>query len=148
MLNKVYLGLGSNLGNREKNIKTALKYLEDQPEINLIKKSSFYETEPWGNTKQNKFINAACLIETSLDPHDLLKKIKQIEYEYMGRQKTEKWGPRIIDIDILLYEDKIINDAQLTIPHPHINEREFVLAPLQEIQNENNNSYPKTKKTK
>ena len=83
-----------------------------------------------------------------MDPHDLLKKIKQIEYEYMGRQKTEKWGPRIIDIDILLYEDKIINDAQLTIPHPHINEREFVLAPLQEIQNGNNNSYTKTKKTK
>ena len=127
----VYLGLGSNLGEREKNCLRAIELL-NQNGLVVLKQSSLYETEPWGNTAQPLFINMAVEAVTDLEPADLLFLLKRIEKE-MGRTETVKWAPRIIDLDILLYGDIVLNAGSLKIPHPLIEEREFVLRPLSEI---------------
>lgn len=127
-----YLGLGSNLGNRRKNIKKALGYLAKARGIKIEKTSRIYETEPVGGPPQGKFLNAAVRIKTSLSPHLLLKSIKKIENN-LGRKKSVRWAPREIDLDILFYGDKIVKQKNLVIPHPRIFEREFVLKPLREI---------------
>lgn len=127
-----YLGAGSNLGNRRENIKKALDYLAKTRGVRIEKASRIYETEPVGGLAQNRFLNAAIKIQTSLTPQLLLKALKKIEKD-LGRKKTVRWGPREIDLDILLYADKIIKRKNLIIPHPRMFEREFVLRPLREI---------------
>ena len=126
-----YIGIGSNLGDREDNCERAIKLLIANG-ITVTKRSSMAETEPWGVKEQPDFINMAVEIETALKPDSLLHLLKNIEIE-AGRLPTSHWGPRIIDLDILLYDDLIIKTSELEIPHPHISEREFVLKPLAEI---------------
>jgi len=126
----VYLSLGSNLGDRKKNIASALKMLGQEAQI--LKVSSLYETEPVGYKDQPWFLNCVCSIETDLSPQALLKFVKATERK-MGRKPTRCFGPRLIDIDILLYDDLILDSPDLTIPHPRLEERAFVLLPLREI---------------
>ena len=128
---KGFIGVGSNLGDRINNIQNALKLLKRE-KIRILKQSVFIETKPVGGPKQGKFLNGVLEIETKLEPIKLLKTLKAIEKE-LGRSKTVKNGPRIIDLDILLYEDKSINSYRLTIPHPRMFQRSFVLEPLREI---------------
>ncbi|MFC1483202.1 2-amino-4-hydroxy-6-hydroxymethyldihydropteridine diphosphokinase [Candidatus Margulisiibacteriota bacterium] len=131
-MNTVYIGLGSNLGEREENIKKSIDELSGDEDITLLKKSGIYETVPLGHEEQPHFLNAAVAIQTTLQPYDLLEKLKGIEQK-LGRKQTVKWGPRVIDIDILLYDDEIHSDDKLTIPHPLMHERYFVLKPLADI---------------
>jgi len=128
-----YLGIGSNLGNRSKNIRLAIQKIRALKNTELIKISGIIETKPMGGPRnQNKFLNAAIKIKTNLTPSLLLKKFKKIEIE-LGRTKTLRYGPRVIDLDILFYGDKIINRNNLEIPHPKVFKREFVIRPLLEI---------------
>jgi 2-amino-4-hydroxy-6-hydroxymethyldihydropteridine diphosphokinase len=126
-----YIGIGSNLGNRQKNCLRAIELLEKRGTI-VKKRSSMYETEPWGVKDQPQFINMAIEIETELEPHELLRILKDVERE-VGRGVTFKWGPRIIDLDILLFDDLFLRGDNLQIPHPLMYERDFVLKPLCEI---------------
>ncbi len=127
-----YLALGSNLGDRRGYLNAALAALALLPTIELRAQSGFIETKPVGPGKQDYYLNAAVEIRTTLTAHDLLAALLTIEQE-LGRTREEKWGPRTIDLDILCYDDLILHDATLTIPHPHLHERTFVLAPLCEI---------------
>lgn len=127
-----YLGLGSNVGDREEYIEQAIFLLSKTPGIKVIKKSTNYETEPEGNTDQPQFLNAAVQIQTTLDPYKLLSIVQETE-NALGRERDVEWGPRTIDLDILLYDDQIISDDKLQIPHPLLHERLFVLKPLSEI---------------
>ena len=133
MTHSVYLGLGSNLGNRKVCLALAITKLSNH--LNLIIQSSIYETEPWGYTKQEKFLNQVIKGKTKLNPYDLLDLIKQIENE-VGRSPTFRFGPREIDIDILFYDDLKINTPNLTIPHPRFHERAFILIPLADIESD------------
>jgi len=126
-----YIGIGSNLGNRQENCFRAVEILEKRG-IKVQKKSSLYETEPWGVKDQPRFINMVVQIETTLEPNDLLRLLKAIERE-IGRQDSFRWGPRMIDLDILLFNALVLNEENLQIPHPCLHEREFVLRPLNEI---------------
>ncbi len=126
-----YISIGSNLGNRQENCLRAIKLLQ-QRGIIVSKRSSLYETQPWGVKDQPCFINMAIEIETGLEPADLLRVLKEIERE-LGREESSKWGPRIIDLDILLFDTIISNGDDLKIPHPLMHERDFVLRPLCEI---------------
>lgn len=127
----IYLGLGSNLGNRKDNIRKAVLYLKAH-DIKIRKLSTIIETEPVGGPKQRKFFNAVLKGETKLLPEHLLKILKSIE-KTMGRKKTVTNGPRPIDIDILLYGKRCIKKRNLIIPHPRMFERDFVIRPLKEI---------------
>ncbi|MBI5203665.1 MAG: 2-amino-4-hydroxy-6-hydroxymethyldihydropteridine diphosphokinase [Nitrospirae bacterium] len=127
----IYIGIGSNIGNREENCRKAIKLIKENG-IAVKKESSMHETEPWGVKDQPKFINMAIEIETNKKPEDLLGILKNIENQ-MGRTESVKWGQRIIDLDILLYDDLILETPHLEIPHPFMHEREFVLRPLVEI---------------
>ena len=126
-----YIGIGSNLGNREKNCYRAIELLEKRGVV-VKKRSSVYETEPWGVPDQPQFMNMVLEVETELEPYELLRELKAIEKE-MGRRKTFKWGPRFIDFDILLFDSLFLRDNSLQIPHPLMHERAFVLKPLCEI---------------
>ncbi len=126
-----YIGLGSNLGNRKENCEKAVS-LMDGKGLTLLQQSSMIETPPWGVKDQPAFINMAVSVETTMLPEPLLVLLKEIENK-MGRAKTCRWGPRMIDLDILFYDDLIINTSNLSIPHPLIQERDFVLRPLSEI---------------
>lgn len=127
---EVYLGLGSNLGDREINLCRAIEKLRDK--VRILRVSSIYETEPVGYPEQPWFLNAVCAIETNLTPHALLDFVKAIEKD-LGRTGGVRWGPRVIDLDILLYNNLVFSDDRLTIPHPRLHERRFVLIPLAEI---------------
>lgn len=127
----VYLGLGSNLGNRRLNIKKAIKRLREN-RIAVTKLSTIIETNPVGGPKQGKYLNAALKAKTNLPPENLLKTLKSIEKE-LGRKRGIRYGPRIIDIDILLYSRKTVKAPQLIIPHPRMIMRDFVMIPLKEI---------------
>jgi 2-amino-4-hydroxy-6-hydroxymethyldihydropteridine diphosphokinase len=127
-----YLGLGSNIGDREEYIEQAVFILEKNPNIEVIKRSSNYETEAEGAENQPPFINAAVEIKTKLSPHELLAVCQEIETT-LGREREVEWGPRTIDIDILLYDGEIISDDKLQLPHPLMHERYFVLKPLRDI---------------
>ena len=128
-----YLGIGSNLGDRTKFIRLAIKKINALKETKVIKVSKIIETKPVGGLRnQGTFLNAALKIKTNLSPSLLLKKLKKIEKE-LGRKKSVRWGPRTIDLDILFYGDKIINRKDLNIPHPKVFERDFVIKPLLEI---------------
>lgn len=135
MQRAVYLGLGTNLGNKRKNLERAIRELERTPGIKVSRKSSVYWSEPWGYKEQEDFLNQVVEIETDLPAPDLLHSLKEIEIN-MGRQHGIKWGPRIIDIDILLYGDEVLHSEELQIPHAHMRERLFVLVPLQELNEE------------
>ena len=131
-MSKAYLSIGSNIGDRLQNLKDCVKFLSDEGLI-IIKISSIYETEPIGYTDQDKFYNVVLLIETEFSPYELLKKTQHIE-DLMGRKRIIIWGPRIIDIDIVLYENISINEKDLQIPHPRMLDRAFVLIPLAELE--------------
>ena len=132
MANNIFLGLGSNKGDRERFIREAVKKLKNFPGIEVLKCSSLYETTPYGNEEQDNFLNLVIRINSEHEPEYLLEIIKNIEEE-MGRQTTERWGPREIDIDILFYDNVIVNKENLTIPHEDLTKRGFVLYPLNEI---------------
>lgn len=127
---EVYIALGSNIGDRQANIKTALEQLRQK--VKIIKTSALYETKPMYIEKQGMFLNAAAKIETELAPGALLAFLKGIEKQ-MGRKPVERNGPRIIDLDILFYGNQIISEGDLEVPHPKMEERAFVLVPLAEI---------------
>lgn len=127
-----YIGIGSNIGDRQGYIEGALRKLKEADDISVNKVSSIYETEPVGGPVQARYLNAAIEIETELEPKELLRKLQAIEKE-LGRKRAVKNWPRTIDLDILLYGDKKINEPDLKIPHPRMNEREFVMKPLKEI---------------
>jgi 2-amino-4-hydroxy-6-hydroxymethyldihydropteridine diphosphokinase len=126
----VYLALGSNLGDRLANLKQAIDSLTPQMEVKA--KSSVYETPPWGYEDQPKFLNQVVKAKTYLDPEPLLKHLKRLEVA-LGRQPSFPNGPRLIDMDILFYDDLILNTSSLVIPHPRLQERGFVLLPLMEL---------------
>ncbi|MFC1703598.1 2-amino-4-hydroxy-6-hydroxymethyldihydropteridine diphosphokinase [Candidatus Omnitrophota bacterium] len=128
---RAFLGVGSNVGNRNRNIQSSITLLKEH-NIQIRKVSSVIETDPVGGPPQRKFLNAAVEIKTTLSPQELLKTLKQIERK-IGRKKSVKNGPRRIDLDILLYENKLVYMRNLTIPHPRMLERDFVMKPLHEI---------------
>lgn len=130
-MNNLYLLTGGNLGNRLANLHNAFKLI-DELAGTVVKKSSIYETAAWGMTDQPSFLNQALLCTTQLTPGQILQTILLIE-EQFGRKRIEKMGPRIIDIDILFYNDEIIDLPELKVPHPEIANRRFVLEPLNEI---------------
>lgn len=132
MKNQCYIALGSNVGDKLKNIKSALEEIKNNPDCELVNISSIYETGPYGYTEQGNFLNAAAEISTNLDLIPLLRFLNSVE-EKLGRLKTIKWGPRVIDIDILFFNNIIYNDNVITVPHKGIPERDFVLVPLSEI---------------
>ncbi|MFH1710567.1 MAG: 2-amino-4-hydroxy-6-hydroxymethyldihydropteridine diphosphokinase [bacterium] len=131
-LHVAYLGLGSNVGDREEYIEQAIFLLSKTPGIKIIKKSTNYETEPEGNTDQPQFLNAAIEVQTAFDPEKLLSVLHETE-NALGREREVEWGPRTIDLDILLYDDLILSGDKLQIPHSLLHERLFVLKPLSEI---------------
>jgi len=131
-MERVFLGLGSNIGDRTDNITRACRLINEIEGVRLVCTSSMIETRPVGYEDQPDFINAAAEIETTLSPRELLAAVKDIERR-MGRAETFRFGPRTIDIDILLFGGQIVDEACLTIPHPRMHERMFVLAPLAEI---------------
>ena len=129
---KAVLGLGTNMGKRLENLENALNSIALLPKTKIIKTSSVYETEPWGYTEQARFLNCALLVETDLTPHALLGACLGIEAA-LGRVRKFRNGPRIIDIDVLLYEDFELESEELTVPHPYILQRDFVLVPLHDL---------------
>ena len=135
-MSRVFLSLGSNMGDRAANISQAVSLLSLSDKVNIIKTSSFYETEPWGNKNQDWFVNAALALDTDLSPEEMLAYCQEIEIK-MGRirRENERWGQRAIDIDILMYDDKVISvDNLLNIPHPLMHLRAFVLVPMLEVK--------------
>jgi len=128
----IFLGLGSNVGKREENIKTAIRNLSQNSNVTVMHSSSLYETEPVGYIDQACFLNAVIQIESSLSPQEILIICQEIETQ-MGRERTIHWGPRNIDIDLLSYDGAIINTPDLILPHPFLAKRRFVLVPLAEI---------------
>ncbi|MDR0956455.1 MAG: 2-amino-4-hydroxy-6-hydroxymethyldihydropteridine diphosphokinase [Endomicrobium sp.] len=133
MKNVLYLGLGSNIGNRVGNIIFALSFLQSSLFVDIKEISSFYKTSPVGGPKQRSFYNVVIKAYTSLNCDDLLLFLKQVEYYIFKRKKTMKWGPRRIDIDILFFGKKVVNRINLVIPHKEILNRLFILIPLNEI---------------
>lgn len=128
---EVLLGLGGNLGDVALTIATALERLQAGG-VRIVARSSLYRTAPWGKTDQPAFINACALGETELRPRALLDRILAVEAD-LGRERAERWGPRTIDIDILDYDGVVLDEPGLTLPHPRLAERAFVLVPLAEI---------------
>lgn len=129
---RVFIGLGSNLSQREDSIERAVAALAQTPGVLVRQRSALYETEPVGIAEQPWFVNAVVEIETDLSPRELLAVCKQIERS-LGRQERVRYGPREIDLDILLYDDRIVNEPDLQIPHSRLHQRRFVLVPLAEI---------------
>ncbi len=131
-MTKVYAGLGSNLGNKGENIISAIDRIDACVGICVKEKSGFYNTTPVGGPPQPDYVNCVIGIETEIEPQTLLKEFKEIEVG-LGRKPGVRWGPRVVDIDILLYGDRIVHDHNLKIPHERMHERAFVLEPLCEI---------------
>jgi len=126
----IFLSLGTNLGDRAANLRSAIAMLT--PAVRVARESPIYETAPWGFEDQPNFLNMVIEAETDLAPLDLLKYLKALENE-LGREPTFRYGPRLIDLDILFYDDLILQKPELTIPHPHLHERVFVLIPLADL---------------
>ena len=129
---EAYLSIGTNIGEKENNLREAINYLEDIKGVTIDKISSFIKTKPWGVENQEDFLNGAIKLKTILSPRELMDELLNIE-KLMKRERIIKWGPRIIDLDIIFYDDIIMDDDYTTIPHPRMEEREFVLKPLCEI---------------
>ena len=126
-----YVALGSNLGDKEANLRKALELLQERG-VEIVKTSTFISTEPYGVTDQPQFLNGVCEVRTSLEPLELLHTLLDIEQE-MGRVRLRHWGERNIDLDLLLYEDVVMDTPELKLPHPDMQNRDFVLLPLAEI---------------
>ena len=126
-----YIALGSNLGDKEANLRRALELLIERG-VEIVKTSTFISTEPYGVTDQPQFLNGVCEVRTSLEPLELLHTLLDIEQE-MGRVRLRHWGERNIDLDLLLYEDVVMDTPELKLPHPDMQNRDFVLLPLAEI---------------
>ncbi|MBI1868703.1 MAG: 2-amino-4-hydroxy-6-hydroxymethyldihydropteridine diphosphokinase [Methylocystis sp.] len=129
---RVGFGLGSNIGDKPGNIRAALRLIEERGVAQLDAVSQIYRTPPWGLKEQGDFANACALGETRLSPYELLAAVKKIEAD-MGREPTRRWGPRLIDVDILFLGDHTLDDPELTLPHKELFSRGFVLVPLAEI---------------
>lgn len=127
-----YLGLGSNLGDREAMLRAAIAALDATPGVRVTAVSSLYETPPWGPVPQGPYLNACVALDTTLSPRELLRLCLAIERDH-GRERAVRWGPRTLDIDLLLYGDETIDEEGLMVPHPRMTERAFVLVPLAEI---------------
>lgn len=130
-----YLGLGGNIGDPVAAMAEALRALDARPDCSVLAVSRLYRTPPWGKTDQDWFFNAAAAVETTLAPHALLDVCLEIELS-MKRVRIERWGPRTIDLDVLAYDDLTVSDDRLTIPHPRMRDRAFVLMPLAELASE------------
>jgi 2-amino-4-hydroxy-6-hydroxymethyldihydropteridine diphosphokinase len=128
-----YVGLGSNLGDREATIRRALELLDSDPEIELVAVSSQRETDPVGYLEQPRFLNLACSLETDLSPRELLDRLLAVERALGRRRDGPRFGPRTIDLDLLLYGDVSLHEPGLTVPHPRLAERRFALEPLAEL---------------
>lgn len=131
-MNTAFICIGSNLGDKVENCRRAIRGLTGQEGIRVVKVSSLYHTEPWGDIEQDWFINCVAQIETSLDAYNLLKTARRIE-GLLGRRRGDKGGPRIIDLDILLYNGIVLETDDIVIPHPLLHRRRFVLTPLAEM---------------
>ncbi|MFB0492552.1 2-amino-4-hydroxy-6-hydroxymethyldihydropteridine diphosphokinase [Methylobacterium sp. OAE515] len=129
---RAYLGIGSNIGDMAAMLDRAVAGLAAVPGIAIVARSADYRTPPWGKTDQPWFLNGAVAIDTDLDPHGLLDACLSVEHD-LGRVREERWGPRVIDIDVLAYEGAAVVDARLVLPHRYVRERAFVLVPLAEI---------------
>jgi len=127
-----YIGIGSNMASPEENCNEAADLLDDHPAISVSSRSSLYQTEPFGKSNQDWFVNSVVEVTTHLSPELLFKACLEIEKK-MGRIRGEKWGPRIIDLDVLFYDDCVFRESNLEVPHPGIAERSFVLVPMNEI---------------
>ena len=134
-MTRAYLGLGSNLGDRMEFLKEALRSIDQQREIEVTNVSSVYETEPIGKVDQPSFLNCVAVIETGLAPRELLEVTSRIELE-LKREREVRWGPRTIDIDILLFDDLVVDETDLVIPHPRLCERAFAVVPLMELSSD------------
>lgn len=131
-MHTAYLGLGSNIGDKKKFLYDAIKYLYQHEHVVITKLSSLYETVPWGYTDQDIFMNLVVEIETTLNPFELLDLCQEVENS-LGRVREFKWGPRVIDVDVLLYDEEVIQHERLILPHPYMLERDFVMIPLAEV---------------
>jgi 2-amino-4-hydroxy-6-hydroxymethyldihydropteridine diphosphokinase len=129
---RAYVGLGANLGDRESTIRRAVTLLGEEPGVGVVSVSTLRETAPWGPVEQPAFLNGVVELETDLGPRALLDVLLDIERR-LGRVRAERWGPRTIDLDLLLHGDDVIDEAGLTLPHPHLHERRFALEPLAEL---------------
>jgi 2-amino-4-hydroxy-6-hydroxymethyldihydropteridine diphosphokinase len=127
-----YIGVGSNLGDRERAIEDALRLLDAHQGIDVAAVSKIRETDPVGVVDQPRFLNAAARLETNLPPRVLLNRLLGVERE-LGRVRIERYGPRIIDLDLLVYDDEVVDGPGLRVPHPHLHERRFVLEPLNDL---------------
>jgi 2-amino-4-hydroxy-6-hydroxymethyldihydropteridine diphosphokinase len=127
-----YIGLGSNLGDRRGLIREALKRLGRIDGVRILKRSRIIETDPVGRTAQPRFLNAVAEVETRIEPEPFLRRLRAVERS-LGRVRHERWGPRTIDLDLLLWGDRSMETTRLTLPHPRMAERQFVLAPLAEL---------------
>lgn len=130
---RAFIGLGSNLGEREVTVRAALEQLAQLPDTSLLRVSSLYDSEPVGPEEQPDFVNAVAQVDTGLSARQLLWNLLLIE-KRLGRVRAQKWGPRTIDLDLLLFGDQVIDDDDLRVPHPEITRRAFVLAPLAELE--------------
>ncbi len=126
------LGLGSNMSDKAANIERAIELLTADGGVKLVDRSRNYKSAPWGVADQDWFVNACVTVQTDLSARALLKRCQDVENN-MGRERKQKWGPRLIDVDILTYRDQTIRETDLIVPHPHIAERGFVMIPLQEV---------------
>ncbi|MBI5892047.1 MAG: 2-amino-4-hydroxy-6-hydroxymethyldihydropteridine diphosphokinase [Deltaproteobacteria bacterium] len=133
MSHTVFLSIGSNIGNAVENCNMALELIAKREGIKILKTSSFYRTEPWGGIEQEWFVNCVTKIETSLSVSKLFKNLQQIEMD-LGRKNTSKGYPRVIDIDMLFFDSRVIEGGNLIIPHPLLHKRAFVLIPFREIE--------------
>jgi 2-amino-4-hydroxy-6-hydroxymethyldihydropteridine diphosphokinase len=129
---RAYIGLGSNLGDRQRVIADAVALLDEHPDLEVLRASTLRETAPWGPVEQPRFLNGAVAVETTLAPRRLLEVLLDVERR-LGRVRNERWGPRTIDLDLLLYGDAVVDEPGLTVPHPRLRERPFALEPLLEL---------------
>ncbi len=129
---RAYIGLGANLGDREATLRHAVALLSEDDDVVVVAVSALRETEPVGVVDQPRFLNGAAALETALEPRELLETLLQIE-RALGRIRGERWGPRTVDLDLLLYGDEIVDEVGLRVPHPRLHERRFALEPLAEL---------------
>ena len=134
-MSKAVIALGTNIGNRNENLELAVSAIEKLQRIKILSRSGIYETKPWGVIDQPDFLNMVILVETNMPPHMLLGELLGIE-SAMGRIRTLRYGPRIIDLDIISYDNTLINDEFLTLPHPLAVDRDFVMKPLSDIDSD------------
>ena len=134
-MERIYVGLGANVGDREANLRSAVVAIEARPEVRVVGASKVYESAPVGYVGQPDYLNAAGELETGVSPRDLLRVLLEIERS-LGRVRERRWGPRIIDLDLLLYGHRIVQEQGLTVPHPQLHLRAFVLLPLLDLSPE------------